>query len=248
MKRCQVPLRVAVGEQARDVAEPERRVVADRLGRREVGERRVERSSRCCVRSLTPSVHQRVLGEALQRLEGRLQPLVERDRALAASGVPTSSASARSGAARAQRADAGPQLAEQPRRCSPGTAAAAGSRVIAGVQRGRAARRSCPGCTGARRSASARERRVEVAEQLGLRLGDGRDARPPCARAPGRSARRPRLRVGEVAHDRRRGCVSSGLSSSIAWLRSCAAAGEARCRSSWRLPAGAARASSRRTC
>src|SRR5204862_4729980 len=71
---------VALAQQRRDVAEPQRGVVADGLRRRQEGDRRVEQDGR--VREVLHAQRdERILGEALQRHEGLPELLVDRRRA-----------------------------------------------------------------------------------------------------------------------------------------------------------------------
>ena len=228
MKRCVGAVRVALAEQAATTLRNHSvDVVADRLDRREVGDRRRRGSCAVFVRSLHAERDERVLGEALRapRTSGSRRSL-NATRARAAAGVPTSSASARSGAAVAQRA----------RR--PGAARGTAPRVLARngrcvreardrrVERGRAAADRRPAGTGARRWRARANVVSRLREQLGLRLG--RPAR--------RSRGGPPERLDEAARAACAGptrfCMtgtrlrSSGLSASIARLRSGAAAGE----------------------
>src|SRR4029453_2026704 len=102
---------VADAQQVGDVAEEERRVVAGRLDRRQLRERR--REDRRGARGVADAeADHRVLREALQGLEGRREPRVERRRAL--QGLrPDRDGSGEGGGGVAQRAGTRAQLAEQ---------------------------------------------------------------------------------------------------------------------------------------
>jgi hypothetical protein len=189
---------VADAEQAGDVAEPQRRVVAHGLDRRQLRERRGE-DRRGALQVAHAEGDQRVLGEALQRLEGGLEALVEGDRPLErrrAHGQRVGEVRRR----RSQRAHARAQLAEQ--RLAVGQERPLLREVLDRLV-------ECRGPSGDRvlqerpRDVGQRaERRVEVAEQLGLgrcRRGDD----PRAAPERGDEAPEPRLGIGQVLHDRR---------------------------------------------
>ena len=202
-----------------DVAEPQRRVVADRLDGRQVRDVGVEDASRCSSRSRTPRVTSGSSAKRSSASKAGSRRVVEGTERLQRRACRSSSASARSGAAVAQR----------PRR--PGAARGTGRSLLARngpllrevrdrlVERGRPAA-----------DRVLQERARDVGERAEGRVEVARTARPG-SRPPGRRSRAVRPSAAHQARERAcagrtRFCmtgtrlISSGLSSSIARLRS----------------------------
>ena len=121
-------VRVALRQQARDVAEPERGVVAGGLGRREEGQRRAAASGPSRARRSRPRPHERLVGELRQRVEDVGQRAVEAAACVGSVARADLERVGEHGRRRGQHGDARAQLAEEARRSCGGRAAGAGTR------------------------------------------------------------------------------------------------------------------------